>query len=162
MMCMKKLLFRVAAFIAALVFGVASVMNVPDVEASGRKPSVKPQQLVGNWYMGTMSGVDCNLRIRADKTLTVQTGGCFHQDPAVRSKWLLRGNRILLGNPALNDSLGSHLRVVRYKNNIVLVPQRTPTTGSHPYSYHQTFWKNTMKNGLQLSAAAYEASGQKR
>ena len=155
---MKKQVFQLVVP-ALLLPGLMFIVRVPTVRAGASKPPVKAQQIVGDWYMGTMSGVDCDLTIRANKTLTVQTGGCFRRDPPIRTTWRLQGDRILLGSPALSTTFGSYLRVARYKNNLVLVPQRTSATQARPYSFHHTFWKNTMKNGLQLPAAAYEAAG---
>ncbi len=121
------------------------------------KAHLQSNQLVGNWYMGTMCGLDCNLKISSDNTLTVQFGGCFHQDPAIKSRWKLQGDKIKFQNTYLNKSLGSFLRVVKYKNHFVLLPTRPQKhQGQHKYSHFHSFWRNTMKNGLQLSKDAPE------
>jgi hypothetical protein len=105
--------------------------------------------------MGTMSGFDCDLKISSTNTLSVQFGGCFHRDPAVKTQWKLQGDRIKFQSTSLNKSLGSSLRVVRYKGHLVLLPGRPqPNQGKHKYSYSHCFWRNTLKNGLQLSKDA--------
>ena len=136
------------AVIVAVVIAVGAIQTL----AKDTRPSdVQPSQLVGNWYMGTMSGFDCNLKIISPNTLTVQFGGCFHSDPAIKTQWKLQGNRVRFQSKALNDSLGSSLQIIKYKGHLVLLPERQQANrGNHKYSYYHCFWRNTMKNGLQL------------
>ena len=113
--------------------------------------------LTGLWYMGTMTGFDCNMKISSATKLAVQYGGCFHQDEPIESAWTLEGDKIKLQSSELNKTLGSYLRIVRYKNHFVLVPElKQPNQGKHKYSYSHCFWRNTMKNGLKLSKDAPE------
>ncbi len=43
--------------------------------------------LIGKWYMGTMTGFDCNLEIKTSTKLTIQFGGCFGQDELILLNW---------------------------------------------------------------------------
>jgi hypothetical protein len=116
---------------------------------------VQPNVLIGDWYMGTMSGVDCNLQLRSNNTLQVQFGGCFHQEPALETRWKLQGDTIKLENPNLDNRLGSYLRIARFKNHFVLLPENSQKVkGQHKYSLERCFWRNAMKNGLQVSKDA--------
>ena len=148
---MKKMLLVAVAFV--IVFASAGVVQT--LAKDTKKTSIQSKQLVGNWYMGTMSGFDCNLKISSINTLSVQFGGCFHQDPLIETQWKLQGDRIKFQNASLNKSLGSSLRVAKYKGHFVLLPERPQANrGTHEYSYYHCFWRNTMKNGLQLSKDA--------
>jgi len=102
------------------------------------------QELAGNWYMGTMTGQDCTLVFKADNTLSVQYGGCFHQDPWVRSPWSWDGERINIINPELHMKLGKFLAVSRYKSNLILVPQlEQATVAKEGFKLAHCFWKST-------------------
>lgn len=149
---MKKI-WLTSAFCLFLIAVVAGYVQTAGQNTS--KADIQAKPLVGNWYMGTMSGFDCNLEIRPDNTLTVQFGGCFHQDPPIKTRWKIEGDKIRFRSTALDQSLGSYLRVARYKNHFVLLPERQQAQqGQHPYSYNHCFWRNLMKNGLQLSKDA--------
>ncbi len=105
--------------------------------------------------MGTMSGFDCNLKINANHTLSVQYGGCFHQDPPINSGWKLQGDRIKFQNDALLKTLGSSLKIGKYKGHLVLLPERPQnSSGKTSYALSANFWRNTMKDGLQISKDA--------
>jgi len=144
-------------YLAAVAFTIAfaPVGGVQTLAKDTKKSNIQPKQLVGNWYMGTMSGFDCNLKISSTNTLSIQFGGCFRQDSPIKTKGKLQGNRIKFQNASLNKSLGSSLRVVKYKGHFMLIPERPQANrGTHEYSYHHSFWRNIMKNGLQLSKDA--------
>jgi hypothetical protein len=111
--------------------------------------------LVGNWYMGTMSGSDCFLKIYSDGKITVQYGGCFQQDPIIKAKWKLDANKIVLMSDTLKSLLGSHLNIEVYKGNIILVPEHEQSyIAHHGFQHSHCFWKNLMKNGLELPKEA--------
>ena len=138
--------------------GAVLLISVCDVRLraeDAKKPAVQTQQIVGQWYMGTMSGYDCNLTIRANHTLAVQYGGCFHQDPAIESGWMLQGDRIKFQNDALMKTLGSSLKIGKYKGHLVLLPERPQSSdGKVSYALSNSFWRNTMKDGLEISKDA--------
>jgi len=118
------------------------------------------EPVLGYWYMGTMSGEDHNLILNADGTLSLQNGGCFHQDPAIKSSWRRKGNRITFDNAALRSQLGSALRIVRYRGYVLLVPQRrdAESTRLSGYSLRYCFWQNSMQaGGLRIPPLAYQA-----
>ena len=138
-----------------LAFGIltgippAHGQNVPQGKAA-----------LGYWYMGTMSGEDHNLILKPNGTLSLQNGGCFHQDPAIKSSWRQRGDRITFDNAALRSQLGSVLRIVRYRGYVLLVPQRRDagSVRSSGYPLRDCFWRNLMKgSGLQLPPLALKA-----
>ena len=140
------------------VIGAALLISICDVRLraeDAKKPAVQTQQIVGQWYMGTMSGYDCNLTIRPNHTLAVQYGGCFYQDPAIESGWKLQGDRIKFGNDALLKTLGSSLKIGKYKGHFVLLPERPQSSdGQVSYALSNSFWRNTMKDGLEISKDA--------
>lgn len=148
---MKKLLLFTG-------IGAALLLSICDVRLraeDAKKPTVQTRQLVGQWYMGTGAGYDCDLTIRPDHTLSVQYGGCFHRDPAIESGWKLQGDRIKLQNDALLKTLGSSLKIGKYKGHLVLLPERPQSSdGKVSYALSRSFWKNTMKDGLQISKDA--------
>ncbi len=148
---MKRMHLAVLTFIVVSAWAGIVQTGANDTSSS----NIQPKQLVGNWYMGTMSGFDCNMKIESANTLTVQFRGCFHKDPVIQTQWKLVGDKIKFQSTSLNKSLGSTLRVAKYKGHLVLLPERPqPNRGNHEYSYYHSFWRNTMKNGLQLSKDA--------
>ena len=111
--------------------------------------------MVGDWYMGTMMGYDCNLQIRPNHTLSVRYGGCFHQDPANETGWKLQGDRIKFQNDNLLKTLGASLKFGKYKGHLVLLPERAQNaSGQDSYALADSFWRNTMKGGLKISKDA--------
>ena len=132
-----------------------SVESVHISAEDAKKPVVNTRQMVGDWYMGTMSGYDCNLQIRADNTLSVQFGGCFHRDPAIETRWKLQADRINFQNANLVKTLGSSLKIGKYKGHLVLLPERSQgANGKNSYALSQSFWRNTMKDRLEISKDA--------
>jgi hypothetical protein len=99
-------------------------------------------------------GVDCNLTINPNWTLTVQSGGCFHQDEPIESKWTLSGNRIILSDPALKNKFGPHLTIRKVGKNLVFVPQENErAVRQRGFHHHICFWKNLLgEEGLELPA----------
>ncbi|WLT32329.1 hypothetical protein [Geothrix sp. PMB-07] len=94
--------------------------------------------------MGTMTGQDCTLVFKTDKTLSVQYGGCFHQDPWIRSPWAWDGERINIINPELHTKLGKYLVVSSYKSNLILVPQlEQAAVAKDGFKLAHCFWKST-------------------
>src|SRR5690349_1304516 len=123
-----------------LFFLVMSVTFLNTAAVLAKPESVTSQQLIGEWYMGTKAGFDCNMKIRSSTELIVQYGGCFHQGEPIRSGWVLDGDKIKLDSAELRKTLGAYLRIVRYKKNLVLVPERKqPNEGRHKYSYVHCF-----------------------
>ena len=110
--------------------------------------------LEGDWYMGTMMGSDCNLHIDATNTLKIEFGGCFGQDPIIQTHWKFKDDKILFLSSNLNSSLGIYLAIDRYKGHVVLIPERNSNFGVQNYSYSRCFWRNLMKDGLELSKDA--------
>ena len=157
--------FRLRFVVPVLLVGVALVTAPPSSGIEKVKPQaiikrinqpqVQSNVLIGDWYMGTMTGVDCSLQIRFNNTLRVQFGGCFSQEPVIETRWKLQGDRIKLENPCLDKRLGSYLQIARYKNHFVLLPESSQKVrGKYEYSLARCFWRNTMKNGLQISKDA--------
>ncbi len=111
--------------------------------------------------MGTMSGEDHDLIVNADGTMSLQNGGCFHQDPPIKSLWRRTGNRITFDNAALKRQLGLYLRVVRYRGYMLLVPQRQEAKIARSFGYppHYCFWQSLMRGGLQLPRLAFRDAG---
>ena len=143
---------------AGTVWLLASIILFAAVPVRVQTANLPP--VVGDWYMGTASGFDCNLHLRGDHTLTVQYGGCFHQDPPLLASWDEDNNRIWLWNSEpLQQKLGNYLTIVHYKNNIVLVPEREESKVQQKgYSPHWCFWKNLLGvGGLELPKAAYDS-----
>lgn len=90
--------------------------------------------------MGTMMGVDCDLRIKADHTMTVQTGGCFHSEPAIRVRWQISGNKITWSDSDLLPIFASSTLKKR-----------------RGYDYEFCFWPNLLGDkGLELPKEARE------
>ena len=108
--------------------------------------------VLGGWYMGTMGGEDHNLTLKPNGTLSLQNGGCFHQDPAIKSSWRRQGDRITFDNAVLRRQLGSSLRIVHYRGYMLLVPQRDAESGrALGYSLRYCFWQNpNMAAGLKV------------
>lgn len=136
-----------------IVIGVifASIPAIRAIAKDAEQTRVKPEQLVGAWYMGTMTGFDCNMSINSNGTLSVQFGGCFHTDAPITVRWKIQEDRINLQGAGLEKSLGSSLQVVTYNGHLVLIPERPqPNAGKHKYSYYHCFWRNMLKDGLEL------------
>lgn len=113
--------------------------------------AVAERDLVGPWYMGTMTGQDCNLKLQPGHRLEVQNGGCFNTDKPLVASWDLKSDKILFSDKDLRSQFGSYLLVVSYKNNLVLVPEKQrASVQKHGYVHYFCFWKNLMKNGLRL------------
>ena len=109
------------------------------------------KQINGKWYMGTMTGFDCNLEIGYNQ-LFITTGGCFHTDSTLTDTLIISENKIMLTNPKIIKRLGNKLFIKSYKKNLILFPETTfSLSDSTNYSYHICFWKNLMENGLQLA-----------
>jgi len=101
------------------------------------------QELVGSWYMGTATGMDCDLHFNTDKTLEVQFGGCFSFEPVIRASWQRDGAWIRIGNSELQQRLGSHLVIARSKSQIFLVPEINQSAVlKDGYLQPICFWKN--------------------
>ncbi|RYF50603.1 MAG: hypothetical protein EOO38_05265 [Cytophagaceae bacterium] len=144
----------------------ASVQKV-SLTQSGTTSPVALSKVAGYWYMGTMTGRDCNLILRANGTMSVQTGGCFHQDDPIELRWKITGNKIIWSNPSLthlrssdtvSKLLGTHLFVVQVGENTVLVPQtKEAIIKRKNYHYTECFWKNLLgAKGLELPKEAEE------
>jgi hypothetical protein len=172
---MKK---RLLTLCAALGVGLCPFMMVinntsaerrsPTANVSPKPPAIKdiqPDHIIGKWYMGTMMGFDCDLSIDADHTMTIQTGGCFHQDPPIKLNWRIVGDKIfwsprsipsIFSNARWKKGFGSYLSIVRVGKNIVLVPQRAETEIKRQgYDHEYCFWRNLMGDaGLELPKEA--------
>ncbi len=166
----------VGAVCAAFAVGMASLVAVNRTSAEQRVPAAKdrrtsptrqdvePGRVIGKWYMGTMTGVDCNVSVNADRTLTVQWGGCFHQDPVIKATWKISADKITWSDATLKKRLGPHLSVVGVGKNIVLVPQSNESkVKRHGYHYEYCFWRNLMGDkGLELPKEARELDKRRR
>ncbi len=148
-------------FLILFILGIIST-NTCLAQTSNNNFSnmITEEDLIGKWYMGTMTGFDCNLNIFENNTLTIQFGGCFYQGPLVSSKWKLENNKMLFENPTLIDIFGLYLEIVHYKNNVILIPEKFPEDSKsfrskNKYSYNNCFWRNIMEQGLQLPKEAY-------
>ena len=112
-------------------------------------------EIIGRWYMGTATGRDCNLELQRNHILRLQEGGCFHQDPAIRTSWKLEGQKITIENPSVKQRLGTYLLIAYYRNNIVLVPEKErDEVNKHGYIHYFCFWRNLIDNGLKLPSDA--------
>ncbi len=58
--------------------------------------------------------------------------------------------------PDIKQHIGSYLAIVKYKKNILLLPEKQEDNlKTFGFSYHYCFWKNLMENGLKLSNDAF-------
>ncbi len=135
-----------------LVFGILANVHPASGQSAPQGSTVS-----GHWYMGTMSGEDHNLTLNADGTLSLQNGGCFHQEPSIKSSWRQQGSQITFDNAVLKRQLGTYLRIIRYQGYLLLVPQRQEAeiAKSSGYPPYYCFWQNLMQDGLQLPQLAY-------
>src|SRR5271157_3271574 len=71
-------------------------------------------EIIGRWYMGTMTGKDCNLELQKNHMLRLQERGCFQNNPGINSSWKLEGQKIMIEAPSIMQSLGKYLLIANY------------------------------------------------
>ena len=110
------------------------------------------QNLLGYWYMGTMTGKDCNLEIQNDTKLRVRFGGCFSTGPWIESSYSRNGDKVVIDNPELRKELGTSLSIAKYKSNLILVPElNSELLKKRQFPADRCFWTNLLgSGGLEL------------
>ena len=134
----------------ALIRGMVLAVGLVSCSWGGEQSN--PEDFLGWWYMGTMTGQDTNLNILPNGKLAIQCGGCFKQDPWIYSSWRRHEDKIIITDLDLQKKFGTYLRIAKYKNNILLVPKAQESevkrTGFTPAHF---FCKNLRaRGGLQL------------
>ena len=139
---------------AVLVLGlVASSLPVYAEPQPATSPQIESGALASHWYMGTATGIDCNLEFIDSSRLRVRRGGCFHTGPWVESTWSRSGNKIFINDLVLQNDLGHFLLITSYKSNLILVPEHNLSiVKKRAFSPNHCFWVNLLgSGGLELS-----------
>ena len=112
-------------------------------QASPLQPSQQaPQALSGCWYMGTLSGMDCDLQFNSNGTIDVQFGGCFNFDLVISSSWEWEDGKIKIMNKELVKKFGRFLFVHNNNDKIFLVPEiNSDLVKKHGFTRPNCFWK---------------------
>ena len=100
-------------------------------------------------------GHDVGLRLQSDDSAQPHFGGSIRRllssRPRIETGWKLQGDRIVFQNHALLKTLGSSLKIGKYKGHLVLLPERPQTSDSkRSYALSNSFWRNTMEDGLEV------------
>ena len=78
----------------ALIRGMVLAVGLVSCSWGGEQSN--PEDFLGWWYMGTMTGQDTNLNILPNGKLAIQCGGCFKQDPWIYSSWRRHEDKIII------------------------------------------------------------------
>ena len=113
-----------------------------------------PRSIAGDYYRGTATGEDHDLRLSPDGQLTLVNGGCVRTDAPLLGTWAVVGPKLIVsGSPELLESLGRELSLRREGRITLLVPVALEASAKRDvYGAHYVFWPIALRNvGLKRS-----------